>query len=343
MSAGGPLSDLRVIELPAIGPAPFAVMVLADLGADVTRIDRPTPAADPWARSPVLDRGRRRTIALDLKQADDVGRALELIAEADVLVEGFRPGVMERLGLGPAECRDRNPRLVYVRMTGWGQEGPMAARAGHDITYLATTGVLHAIGDAEGPPAIPLNLLGDFGGGGMFAVCGALAGVLEARRTGHGRTVDAAIVDGVAVLSAMIHGFRAQGAWSDERADNLLDSGAPFYAVYPCADGFVAVGALERRFFDQLVSVLGLDDEPVFRRDHLDRTHWAEMRRRLGGALSAWTRAELGEIALTTDCCVAPVLTFDEAATSLHNAQRAVFVEIDGVLQPAPAPRFSDA
>ena len=337
-----PLDGLRVVELAAIGPAPFCGMMLADLGADVLRVERPGGPAAAWGRSPVLDRGRR-TVTLDLKDAGQVAQALDLVADADVFLEGFRPGVAERLGLGPRECLARNPRLVYGRMTGWGQNGPYAHTAGHDITYLAVSGALHAIGRAGERPVPPVNMLGDLGGGGMLLAFGVLAGVFHARRTGRGQVVDASIVDGAALLTGMVHGFLAEGSWRDDRGVNLLDGGAPFYDTYVCQDGgYVAVGALERKFFRALVQRLGLEDDPAFHGDHLDRARWPAIRARLTETFAKRPRDEWHVLFRDTECCVAPVLSLAEAAADEHNVARGVFRELDGVRHPQPAPRFGD-
>jgi alpha-methylacyl-CoA racemase len=316
-------------------------MMLADMGADVVVVQRPAGHPDAWGRSPVLGRGRR-TVAADLKAPEGIEAVLGLVDGADVLIEGFRPGVTERLGLGPHVCLARNPRLVYGRITGWGQSGPRAHTAGHDITYLATTGVLHAIGRAGEPPVPPLNLLGDFGGGGMMLAFGVLCAVLHAQRTGHGQVVDAAIVDGTIALSGMIHGLLGRDAWTDERGVNLLDGGAPFYDTYRCADGrYVAVGALETRFYRALLDRLGLAEHTACAVDHLDRATWPGIREQFAAAFAARPRDAWAEVFDDTDCCVAPVLSLREAATDPHNAQRELFVEVEGRLQPAPAPRFS--
>jgi len=339
----GPLEGLTVVELAGIGPGPFCAMLLADLGAKVVRVQRPGGNPDGRGANPVLDRHRERVVEADLKTPDGVATVLDLVAEADALIEGFRPGVMERLGVGPAECLARNPRLVYGRMTGWGQDGPYAQTAGHDITYLAITGALHAIGRREAP-TVPLNIVGDFGGGGMLLAFGLLAAVWRAARTGRGQVVDAAIVDGVAALTGMFHGSLARGAWTDEREANLLDGGAPFYDTYACADGrHVAVGALEPKFFRALIERLGLAADPAFAGDHLDPARWPAMRERLTSAFAARSRDAWTEVFAGTDCCVAPVLTFAEATQDPHNVARGTFRVFDGHTQPAPAPRFSDA
>jgi alpha-methylacyl-CoA racemase len=339
----GPLRGVRVVELAGLGPAPFAAMLLADLGADVIRIDRPGGglAAAPQ-RYDLLLRGRPR-VAVDLKRPEGVRVVKDLVAAADALVEGFRPGVAERLGLGPDDCLAVNPRLVYGRMAGWGQDGPLARTAGHDIDYVAVSGVLHAIGRAGGPPQIPMNLLGDFGGGGLYLVVGVLAGILEARGSGQGQVVDAAIVDGTAHLATMIVGMLGAGSWRTERGRNLLDSGAPFYDVYETADGeHLAVGALEPQFWQALLDGLagaGVDVSELPDRDNL--AAWPELRKRLAETFATRTRAEWMTVFDGTDACVAPVLSMPEAAKHPHLAARGTYVEHEGVVQPAPAPRFS--
>ena len=336
----GPLHGVRVIELESLAPAPFGCMVLADLGADVLRVDRPGSAGHPVVRpTDPLVRGRR-SIRLNLKDPAGLAVLLRLLDAADVLVEGYRPGVAERLGCGPEVCLDRNPRLVYARMTGWGQDGPLAAAAGHDIDYIAVAGSLDPIGRAGERPVPPLNLLGDFGGGGMLLAVGVLAALLERERSGHGQVVDAAMVDGSALLATFIHGLRAGGAWRDERGSNLLDGGAPFYDTYQTADGkFVAVGALEAKFYAELVSRLGLDvsDLPP----QLDPAGWPALRERLTAAFAARTQAEWTEVFDGSDACVTPVLSMADAPGHPHNVARGTFIEVGGVRQPAPAPRFS--
>jgi alpha-methylacyl-CoA racemase len=337
----GPLSGCRVVELAGIGPGPFAGMILADLGAEVVRVDRPVPADQDQKDRAVFDvlgRGKK-SVALDLKSPQAVAAVLDLVAGADALIEGFRPGVTERLGLGPAQCLARNPRLVYGRMTGWGQDGPLASQAGHDIAYIAVTGALHAIGTAGGPPQIPVNLLGDFGGGGTYLVIGVLAALWAVRAGAPGQVVDAAIVDGTAHLLAMTHGMLASGVWADERGVNMLDGGAPFYSVYATADGrHMAVGALEAKFYAEFIARLGLDEDPA--RQH-DRHGWDALRGRIAAAFAARTQAEWTEVFAGSDACVAPVLGLREAAGHPHLADRGTLVESGGVLQPAPAPRFS--
>ncbi|HWL97329.1 MAG TPA: CaiB/BaiF CoA-transferase family protein [Nocardioidaceae bacterium] len=334
----GPLAGLRVVELAGIGPTPFAAMMLADLGADVIRVDR--PGAGPLfgvAEADVLNRGRR-SVAVDLKHPDGPGTVLRLVAEADALIEGFRPGVAERLGLGPDVCLRTNPRLVYGRMTGWGQEGPLAHAAGHDLGYIATTGVLNTVGRAGGPPQVPLNLLGDFGGGAMYLVTGVLAALFEALDSGRGQVVDASIVDGTAHLASMIVGMRAAGQWQDRRGSNLLDTGAPFYDVYETSDGrHMALAALEPQFYDEFVVRFGVEDLP----DRDDPAQWPALRERIAERFVQRSQTEWTEVYDGTDACVAPVLTFTEAAESPHLAARGTYVEHHGVVQPAPAPRFS--
>ncbi|WP_433189928.1 CaiB/BaiF CoA transferase family protein [Actinoallomurus sp. CA-150999] len=331
----GPLAGIRVVELAGLGPAPYCAMLLADLGADVVRVDRPgLPADPPW---PVLGRGRR-SVVVDLKNEAGADALLALIDRADVLLEPYRPGVAERLGIGPEICLSRNPALVYGRMTGWGQAGPWSRMAGHDIDYIAVTGALHAIGREGGPPQPPLNLLGDFGGGSMFLLVGVLATLWERERSGQGQVIDASIVDGTASLTAFVHGVRAAGMWRDERGVNPLDTGAPYYDVYETADGeWMAVGAIEPRFFAELVRLLALDDPPP----QDDRSRWPELRAALAAAFRRRTREEWTKVFAGTDACVAPILSFAEAADHPQLAARGTLVTRDGVLQPAPAPRFS--
>ncbi|MGH4013467.1 MAG: CaiB/BaiF CoA transferase family protein [Pseudonocardiaceae bacterium] len=341
----GPLAGLRVIELAGIGPGPHAAMLLGDLGADVVRVERPC-VDRPWgglqlapAASDQMLRNRR-SVAADLKEPSGRETVLRLVERADVLIEGLRPGVTERLGVGPGDCHARNPRLVYARMTGWGQDGPLAGRAGHDINYLALSGVLHAVGNAEGKPVPPLNLVGDFGGGSMFLVVGVLAALCERERSGAGQVVDAAMVDGVSVLAQMFWSMRASGWWNDQRGRNLLDSGAPFYDTYACADGrFVAVGALEPQFYAALLDGLGLTEEDL--PGQLDRSGWPVLRERFTEMFAGRTRDEWVAVFEGSDACVAPVLSFSEVPTHPHIAARGTVVELDGVPQAAPAPRFS--
>jgi alpha-methylacyl-CoA racemase len=335
----GPLGGLRVIELAGLAPAPFACTVLADLGADVIRIDRAKPGADVlgFAYDPLM-RGRR-SIGVDTKTPEGVDLVLRLAEKADVLIEGFRPGVAERMGLGPEQVHARNDRLVYGRMTGWGQDGPLAAAAGHDINYIAIAGALEPVGRAGERPVPPLNLVGDFGGGGLLLAMGVLAALYERMSSGRGQVVDASMVDGAALLTTHLHGLRAAGVWPGERGDNLLDGGAPSYDTYETADGkYVAVGALEARFWGDLVQVLGLAGEDL--PNHLDKTEWPRLRKIVTEAVGKFTQAELVARAEGTDACLTPVLSPWEAAEHPHNAARGTFVEVGGVVQPAPAPRF---
>lgn len=336
----GPLAGLRIIEMAGIGPAPFAAMMLADMGAEVIRVQPLRGGGDiPLmnTRFDVLARGRR-SMAIDLKADGAAAVMLDLIARADGLIEGFRPGVMERLGLGPEPALARNPALVYGRMTGWGQDGPLAARAGHDIDYIALSGVLGAMGPRDRPPVVPLNLIGDFGGGGMLMAFGMMCGLWHARGTGKGQVVDAAMTEGSALLAAMLWGFRAGGAWSGARGENLLDGGAPFYGTYECADGgFMAVGAIERRFFAAFCARMGIDPVPV----QDDPALWPEQRADLARRFAAQPRAHWEAVFADTDACVAPVLDWEAAPAHPHNAARGAFIAPAGVVQPAPAPRFS--
>ena len=334
-TSSGPLSGVRVIELAGIGPGPYAGMVLAALGAEVVRVDR--PGQGPDLAGGVTMRGRR-SVVLDLKKPTAVDALLGLVEAADVLIEPFRPGVAERLGIGPDVCLERNSRLVYARMTGWGQDGPWAQMAGHDIAYIAITGALNAIGRADGPPTPPLNLLGDFGGGSMFLLVGILAALVERGQSGRGQVVDAAIVDGTASLTSMLFGMLTTGFWSEQRGVNLLDTGAPFYDVYETSDGkWMAVGALEPQFYAELVRLLELDDLPA---QH-DRSRWEEQRSRFAARFKERTQQEWADVFDGTDACVAPILTWSEASKHPHIAARGTLLERDGVVQPAPAPRFS--
>ncbi|GLZ15953.1 CoA transferase [Actinomadura sp. NBRC 104425] len=336
---GGPLQGVRVVEIASAAPAPFACMLLGDLGAEVLRVGRASRRRpDERRRVDPLARGRR-TVEVDLKSAQGVQVVRRLAAQADVLVEGFRPGVAERLGIGPQDCHAVNPRLIYGRMTGWGQTGPLADRAGHDINYISVAGALEPIGRKGRRPVPPLNLVGDFGGGGMLLAFGIVAALYERDRSGTGQVVDAAMVDGAALLTAFLHGVMASGEWSAERGTNLLDGGAPFYDTYETADGrHVSVGALERRFYAQLLDGLGLD--PADLPPQYDRSRWPELRARLAEAFRSRTRDEWEKAFAGTDACVTPVLTPEEATRHPHAVARQGFVEVDGVLQPAPAPRF---
>ncbi|WP_007024749.1 CaiB/BaiF CoA transferase family protein [Saccharomonospora iraqiensis] len=338
MSAG-PLSGLRVVELAGLAPAPFACTVLADLGADVVRVDRAVPGDDVLAmpKDPLLR--SRRTIGVDTKTAEGVELVLRLAEQADVLVEGFRPGVAERMGLGPEQVHARNPGLVYGRITGWGQTGPLAPSAGHDINYIGLSGALHPVGRAGERPVPPVNFLADFGGGGMYLAMGVLAALYERGSSGLGQVVDASMVEGSALLTTHLFGLRASGLWDGERGENMLDGGAPFYDTYETADGrHVAVGAIEGRFWSALVEVLGLDPEQV--PVHIDQREWPRLRAMLAEAIGRYTRDELTARAEGTDACLTPVLSPWEAAEHPHNRARGSFVEVDGMTQPAPGPKF---
>jgi alpha-methylacyl-CoA racemase len=335
----GPLQGVKVIEIASLAPAPFGCMILADLGADVLRVDR-AERCGPDARTPVdpLSRGRR-SMGLNLKDPAGVELLLQLTEDADVLVEGFRPGVAERLGIGPDICARRNPRLIFARMTGWGQDGPLAPTAGHDIDYIAISGALSPIGRAGGPPLPPVNFLGDFGGGGMLMALGIVAALVERATSGQGQVVDAAMVDGSALITSFIYGMRATGAWQDERGTNLIDTGAPFYDTYATADGgYVAVGALEPQFYAALLAGLGLTDAGL--PGQHDRSGWPLLRERFAAVFAARSRDEWAEVFAGTDACVAPVLSMAEAPVHPHATARDAFVEVGGVVQPAPAPRF---
>ncbi|MQW76959.1 CoA transferase [Nocardioides sp. dk4132] len=334
----GPLRGVKVVEIAGIGPGPHACMILADLGADVIRVERPGGQALAGGAGNLLNRGRP-SVALNLKDPEATKTVLELIADADVLVEGMRPGVTERLGLGPEDCHAVNPRLVYGRMTGWGQDGPLAQAAGHDMNYIAITGTLYGLGQDKTRPHFPTNLVGDFGGGSTYLVIGILAALLEARISGRGQVVDAAIVDGTAHLNAMGAAFLAMGTFTEERASNLLDGGMPFYDIYETADGrHMSVGALEPQFFDAFVTLLGIKDRAPGQFE-LERSD--ELRRLITEAFAARTQAEWVEVFEGTDACVAGIIPISEAVTHPHMAAREVFVEKDGFVQPQPAPRFS--
>ena len=335
----GPLTGVRVVELAGIGPGPFAAMLLADLGADVVRVDR--PGGPGLAIDPAYDVTNRnkRSVIVDLKSPEGPARVRDLAARADILIEGYRPGVAERLGVGPEDCRARNPRLVYGRMTCWGQDGPLAPRAGHDIAYIALTGTLGMIGAPDTPPPAPANLLGDYAGGSLYLVVGVLAALNHARATGTGQVVDAAIVDGAAHLSAMIHGMVAAGGWQDRRAANLLDGGCPYYGTYETADGkYMAVGALEPQFYDRFLELLGVEGFGDARKDW---ARWGELREAVTARFKSRTRDEWTAVFEGSDACVAPVLTLREAPHHPHLAARGTFTDHGGITQPAPAPRFS--
>lgn len=339
----GPLSGITAIEIAGIGPAPFCGMLLADMGARVIRVDRAdavTNPPDPQARYDILNRSRE-SIAVDLKHPDGVATVLDLAETSDVLFEGFRPGVTERLGIGPEACHARNPALVYGRMTGWGQHGPYVQQAGHDITYLAVAGALHPIGRHDSGPVPPLNLVGDFGGGGMLLAFGIACALLETTRSGLGQVIDASIVDGAALLTTMMHGMLAEGSWNTRRGENLLDSGCPYYDVYRCADGeYVAVGALEDKFFAELAKGLGVTGEPAFGPERTDPAHWPVIRQRLTELFNSEPRDKWVARFTNTDACVKPVLSLTEATADAHNQQRKLFNTAGDITQPSTAPRF---
>jgi alpha-methylacyl-CoA racemase len=338
----GPLAGVRILEIAGIGPGPFAAMVLADMGAEVLRIDRAQNVDSKAGGEPpgdLLNRGRR-SLGLDLKNPDGVAALLKLVEKADALLEGFRPGVMERLGMGPEVCLERNPRLVYGRMTGWGQTGPLAHAAGHDINYIALAGTLDGIGRAGEKPLPPLNLVGDFGGGGMLLAFGIVTALFERSSSGRGQVVDAAMVDGAALLMTMMHGFRHTGFWRDERGTNLLDTGSHFYDTYETADGkYISIGSIEPQFYQELLRLTGLEGEDLPRQ--MDRSAWDPLAKRLTEIFKSKTRDEWCEIMEGTDVCFAPVLSMGEAYQHPHNLARGTFVEVAGKLQPGPAPRFS--
>ena len=335
----GPLSGVRVVELAGIGPGPFAAMLLADLGADVVRVDRPGGVGLAINTEYDITNRNKRSVIVDLKSADGPARVLDLAARADILIEGYRPGVAERLGVGPEACHARNPKLVYGRMTGWGQEGPLAHRAGHDVAYIALTGTLGMIGNPDEPPAVPANLLGDYAGGSLYLVVGVLAALHHARAGGSGQVVDAAIVDGTSHLAAMIHGMLAAGGWQDRRGANLLDGGCPYYGTYETADGqYMAVGALEPQFYDEFVRVLGIPEHADARKDW---ARWGELREAVATRFKSRTRDEWTALFEGSDACVAPVLSLREAPHHPHLAARGTFTDHGGITQPAPAPRFS--
>jgi alpha-methylacyl-CoA racemase len=337
----GPLAGFRILEFAGIGPGPMCAMLLADMGATVLRLDRPVHAGLGLERPEnfnLLNRGRVSAL-VDLKAKEGVALALDLIARADALIEGFRPGTMERLGLGPEPCLARNPRLVYGRMTGWGQEGPLAPAAGHDLNYIALTGALHAIGRAGGPPTPPLNLVGDYGGGALYLAFGVVCALLEAQKSGQGQVVDAAMIDGAASLMAPFYGLHAAGLHTDRRGENFLDSGAPYYEVYPCADGrYVSVAPIEIKFRDEFYRRIGLDASSLPPAD--DRANWPAIKQAIAERLATRTAAEWCTLLEGTDSCVAPVLSMAEAPTHPHHVARHTFIDVGGVVQPAPAPRF---
>ncbi|MCB1000815.1 MAG: CoA transferase [Acidimicrobiales bacterium] len=340
----GPLTGYRIIEIAGIGPGPFAAMMLADMGAEVIRVDRAQSVRGPAPDRPhfdVMQRGRRN-IAVDLKHPDGVATLLDLVERADALIEGFRPGVMERLGVGPDVCLARNPKLVFGRMTGWGQDGMYAQAAGHDINYISLAGALAHFGRAGEAPVPPLNMVGDFGGGGMFLAYGVVCALLEAQRSGQGQVVDTAMVDGAAVLMSMFWAFKSAGMFDENaRGTNLLDTGAHFYDVFECADGgFVSLGSIEPQFYAELMRLTGLDGDPEFAKQ-MDQSQWPHLKQRLREVMKSKTRDEWCSLMEATDVCFAPVLTMSEAAAHPHNVERQTFIEVAGVQQPAPAPRFS--
>jgi len=343
----GPLEGIRIVEFAGIGPAPFGGMLLADMGADVLVIDRKRPHGEPpavphfaWGRAAIAMRGKR-SAALDLRRPEGREAALRLVARADALLEGYRPGVMERLGLGPDACLARHPKLVYARMTGWGQTGPLAPAAGHDVNYAALTGAIHCGARKDGTPWAPPTLVADFGGGGMFLAFGVACGILEASRSGKGQVIDAAMIDGAALLMHGLYTFKAAGRWSSAPGTNLLDSGAPFYDAYQCADGrWITLGAIEPPFYALMLEKLGLAGDPLFA-DQFDEARWPERKRRVADVIRGRTRDEWCALLEGTDVCFAPVLDLDEAPRHAHNVAREGFVDMDGVTQPAPGPRFS--
>ena len=337
----GPLEGKKIIEIAGIGPGPFCAMVLSDLGAEVIRVDRVSAVPDEFPATPgvdLLNRGRK-SVAFDLKNQEGIKALLRLVEEADALIEGFRPGVAERLGIGPEECLGRNPRLVYGRMTGWGQTGPYSNMAGHDINYIALSGVLGTIGREGEPPVPPVNLVGDFGGGGMLLALGICAAFVEVQTSGKGQVVDAAMTDGSALLATMIHTFLSMGVWGD-RGTNMLDTGAPFYDVYECADGeYISLGSIEPQFYAELLRITGLDQEELPKQ--MDRSQWPKMKLKIAETIRSKTRDQWVELMEGTDVCFAPVLSPAEACAHPHNVERETFVEVAGIKQPAPAPRFS--
>ncbi len=338
----GPLNGIKVVEIAGIGPGPFCAMLLADMGAEVLRVDRTAESGLGVAMPPrlnLLNRGRR-SVAVDMKTPQGIDTVLRLAEGADALIEGFRPGVAERLGIGPDACLGRNPRLIYGRMTGWGQDGPLAHAAGHDINYIALSGALHAIGPHGGKPVPPLNLVGDFGGGALYLAFGIACALIEARQSGLGQVVDAAMVDGAASLMTLFYGLKAGGQWQDRRGANLLDGAAPFYDTYETRDGgYVAIGSIEPKFYAELLRLTGLEDAGL--PTQMDLGKWPEIKARLAEAFRSRTRDEWCRIMEGSEVCFAPVLSLDEAPAHAHNRDRGTFVEIDGVVQPAPAPRFS--
>ena len=334
----GPLQGIKVIEIAGIGPGPFCAMMLSDLGAEVIRVDRRT-ALGTGSKFNVLNRGRK-SLAVDLKNPGGVEIVLRLVEKADALIEGFRPGVTERLGFGPDVCLERNPKLVYGRMTGWGQEGPMAQAAGHDINYISLSGVLHSIGRKGERPVPPLNLIGDFGGGGMLLALGVTSALLETQKSGKGQVIDAAMIDGSAALMASVYGLRAMGIWGEDRETNMLDGGAHFYDAYECADGkWISIGSIEPQFYALLLEKCEITD-PDFQKQ-MDRDGWPQLNAKIADIFKSKSRDEWCDLMEGTDVCFSPVLSLDEAPEHTHNKSRDTFINIDDVVQPAPAPRFS--
>ena len=338
----GALSGYKIVEFAGIGPAPMCAMLLSDMGADVLRIDRTSAAGlgiSMRTKFDLLNRGRR-SVAFDLKKTEAIDAVMRLVERADALIEGFRPGVMERLGLSPDQCLARNPRLVFGRMTGWGQEGPLAEAAGHDINYIALTGALHSIGRTGDRPLPPLNLVGDFGGGALYLALGVVAALLEAQKSGKGQVVDAAMVDGASSLMTAIYGIKAAGMWTNHRGENLLDTGAHFYEVYETSDGkFVSIGSIEAKFYEELLDLSGLKGQEL--PNQMDRSAWPALKEQLTKIFKSKTRDEWCKIMERSDVCFAPVLSMEEAPKHPHNRHRGTFVEVEGVVQPGPAPRFS--
>ena len=338
----GPLSGVKIVEMAGIGPGPLCAMLLADMGADVVRVDRVVASGLGMKRDPRFDlmNRSRRNIAVDVKKPEGRDVVMRLIEQADALIEGFRPGVMERLGLGPDKCLSANARLVYGRMTGWGQDGTIAHAAGHDINYIALTGALNAVGSKDGPPVVPLNLFGDFGGGALYLALGIACGIIEARQSGHGQVVDAAMTDGCASLMTMFYGMMANGSWNDARGSNAVDGGSHFYTVYETSDGkYVSIGSIEAKFYAELLEQTGLADRDL--PAQFDIAQWPQLKTVLAAVFKTKTRDEWCDIMEGTDVCFAPVLSLSEAPEHPHNKARSTFVEVDGVVQPAPAPRFS--
>jgi alpha-methylacyl-CoA racemase len=336
--SGGPLSGIKIVEIASAGPGPFAAMLLSDLGAEIIRVDRPESIEVARPADFVLTRGRR-SVVVDLQAEGGAAVVLRLAESADVLIEGFRPGVAERLGIGPEECQRVNGKLIYGRMTGWGQDGPYASSPGHDINYIAITGLLKAIGGKDQKPSIPLNLLGDFGGGGMLLVVGILAAIVESRISGEGQVIDASMVDGAALLTTSTMGVVSTGKWQDERQSNSLDGGYPYYDVYLTSDDeYMSVGALEPKFYKALMDTLGISDEFP---NQYDRTRWPDLRQRLTEIFRSRSREEWSTLAGDASLCLSPVQSFWDAPLNVHNRERGVYIEVDGVVQPAPAPRFS--